>query len=70
MYMTVNYKDWNMKNLGNYLVLGIVFFVLIAVIHMFVSPLLVLILPTVFAAPLTITETILFLILITLFVKK
>jgi hypothetical protein len=68
--MSINYKDWNMKNLGHLLVLGLVFTVIIAVIHMFVSPLLVLILPTVFTAPLTLTDTLLFLILITQMVKK
>jgi hypothetical protein len=68
--MSINYKDWNMKNLGHLLVLGLVFTVIIAVIHMFVSPLLVLILPSVFTAPLSLTDTLLFLILITQMVKK
>ncbi len=68
--MIVNYKDWNIKNFGNLLVLGLVFTVVIAIIHFFVSPLLVMILPTVFTAPLTLTEILLFLILITLMVTK
>jgi hypothetical protein len=68
--MSINYKDWNMKNLGHLLVLGLVFTVIIAVIHMFVSPLLVLVLPTVFTAPLSLTDTLLFLLLITQMVKK
>ncbi len=68
--MTINYKDWNMKNLGHLLVLGFVFTVIIAVIHMFISPLLTLVLPTVFTTGLSLTDTLLFLLLITQMVKK
>jgi uncharacterized membrane protein len=67
--MTINYKDWNLKNLGNVFVLGLVFTLIIAVIHLFVSPLLVLVMPTVFVAPLTLTETLLFMLLITLILR-
>lgn len=68
--MTVNYKDWNLTNLGQLVILGIVFTLIIAAMHFFVSPLLVMVLPTVFTTGLSLTEVLLFLILITLYIRK
>lgn len=68
--MSINYKDWNLTNFGQLVVLGLVFTLVIAVMHIFVSPLLVMILPTVFTTALTVTDILLFLILITLYIRK
>lgn len=66
----VNYKDWNLKHLGNLVVLGIILILLITMIHIFVSPLLVTLLPMVFTTTLTLTDTLLFLILLRLVVTR
>lgn len=68
--MTVNYKDWNLRNLGHLIVLGFVFTLVIAIMHIFVSPILTMILPTVFTTTLSVTDVLLFLILITLYIRK
>lgn len=68
--MIVNYKDWNIRNLGSIFVLGIVIMLVIGVIHLFISPLLMIVLPTVFTAKLTLTETLLFLVLLTLLTRR
>lgn len=67
--MKLNYMNWNIRDIGHLVVVAIIFVVLIAVMHIFVSPLLTLVLPTVFVAPLTLTEILLFLLLIRLVVK-
>lgn len=68
--MTVDYKTWNLKTLGNLFVLGLVMAVIIGMIHLVVSPLLMTILPTVFLAPLSLTETLLFLLLLVLMINR
>lgn len=65
----INFKEWNVKELGNLVVLGIVLIVVITVFTTFVNPLLVTILPTIFAHGLTITDVLLLLILIRLHTK-
>jgi len=65
----VNFKDWNVKELGNMVVLGIVLVVIIALFMTFINPLLVSVLPTIFTTALTITDVLLLLILIRLHVK-
>ena len=65
----VNFKDWNLKHLGNMIIVGFVLVILIAMIHMFVSPLLTVLFPAVFVTTLTLTDTLLFLILLRLVVK-
>ncbi len=68
--MNINYKEWNIRNLGSIFILGIVVMLVIGVIHLFVSPLLMIVLPTVFTVPLTLTETLLFLLLLTLLSRR
>lgn len=65
----VNFKTLNIKELGNLVVLGIVLLVVISILMIFVNPLLVTILPTVFTHGLSVTEILLLLILIRLHVK-
>ena len=65
----INFKEWNIKELGNMVVLGIVLVVIISVFMTFVNPLLVTVLPTIFTHSLTITDVLLLLILIRLHVK-
>ena len=65
----INFKEWNIKELGNMVVLGIVLIVIISVFMTFVNPLLVTVLPTIFTHSLTITDVLLLLILIRLHVK-
>ncbi len=68
--MTVNYKDWNLTNLGHLILLGFVFTLIIAFIHVVVSPILVMVLPSIFTGTLSLTEVLLFLILMTLYIRK
>ena len=65
----INYKEWNLKTLGNMVIFGIVLFLLIALMHIVVSPVLTMVLPMVFTTGLTITEILLFLILVRLYAK-
>ena len=65
----INFKEWNLKELGNIVVLGIVLVVIISVFMTFFNPLLVTVLPTIFTHALTITDVLLLLILIRLHVK-
>jgi len=65
----INYKDWNMKHFGNLVVLSIVLILLIALVHTFVTPLLVGILPTVFTGTISLTDILLFFVLIRLITK-
>ena len=60
----VNYKDWNLKTLGHYIVLGIVILAIIMMFVMIVVPLLGHV-SAIFAG-FTLTDTILFLILLRL----
>lgn len=60
----VDFKTWNVKKLGDLIITMIVLLFFVTIVHMVISPLLVTILPTVFTAKLTITDTILFLILV------
>jgi hypothetical protein len=65
----INFKEWNVKELGNYAVLGIVLILVVSVFMTFINPLLVTILPTIFTHTLTITDVLLLLILMRLHVK-
>lgn len=68
--MTINYKEWNLRNLGHLIILGLIITVVIGVMHLVVSPLLMALLPMVFTTTLTLTDTLLFLVLITLLVHR
>jgi hypothetical protein len=59
----------DVKDLGNVLVLGISLIIVIAILMAFIGPLLATIFPTIFVAKLTLTEVLLFLILLRLHVK-
>jgi hypothetical protein len=63
-------KNFSMKHLGDLLVVTLFTVFLIVLFHMIISPLLVTILPTVFTAKLTVTDTLLFVLLVTLISKK
>lgn len=65
----IDYKNWNLKHLGHMVVLSIILILVIGMIHLFVSPLLTTLFPAVFTTALTLTDTILFLILLKLVVR-
>jgi|GEM_PF-6496806 len=65
----VNFKTFNIKELGNLVTLGIVLILVISIFMTFVNPLLVTVLPTIFTHALSITDVLLLLILIRLHVK-
>ncbi len=68
--MGINYKEWNVKDLGDFFIVGFILTVVIAIMHLFISPLLGLILPVVFTAPLTITDILLFLLLVVMLLRR
>lgn len=65
----VNFKTWNVKELGDMAILTIVLLVVITIFMTFVNPLLVTVLPTIFTHTLGVTDVLLLLILIRLHVK-
>jgi hypothetical protein len=65
----VNFKTFNVKELGNLVTLGIVLILVISIFMTFVNPLLVTVLPTIFTHTLSVTDVLLLLILIRLHVK-
>lgn len=65
----INFKNWNMTHLGHVVMLSIVLLLIISMIHLFVGPLLVTLLPGVFTAAVTLTDILLFLILVRLVIK-
>ena len=65
----VNFKAWNVKELGNLATLAIVLLIVMSIFMTFVNPLLVTILPTIFTHTLSVTDVLLLLILIRLHVK-
>ena len=67
--MTVKFKDWNL-DLGHAIVTLFFLSLIIAVMHIVVSPILVTILPMVFTSALSLTDVLLFLILTTLYIRK
>lgn len=67
--MTIKFKDWTL-DLGHAFVVLFALSILIAVMHIIVSPILVALLPMVFTTALTLTDVLLFLILITLYIRK
>lgn len=62
-----NYKDWNIKSLGNYIVLGIVVLLVVMLFMMVVVPILGHV--HVIFQGITLTDTLLFFILLRLLVK-
>lgn len=68
--MKLDFKTWNVMELGRMIVLGIILIVVVAIFHVVVSPVLVAVLPSVFTAPLSVTDILLFMILIRTFVDK
>jgi hypothetical protein len=64
----VDFK-FDVKTLGNLLGIGITLLIVIALLMVFISPLLTTLLPTIFVAKMTLTEVLLFLILVRLHVK-
>lgn len=67
--MKIDYTKINVKDIGHLLVVGILLFVVAVLVMKFVAPLLGVILPTVFGGTLTLTDTLLFLILLTMVVR-
>mgnify|MGYP000901308673 CR=1 FL=1 len=65
----VDFKTMNLKVLGNVVILAILLIVAIAVIMVFVGPILTTVLPGVFAGGIGLTDTLLLLILLRLFIK-
>ncbi len=65
----INFKEWNIKELGNLVVLGMVLILVVSIFMTFINPLLVTVLPTIFTHALTITDVLLLLILIRLHIK-
>lgn len=59
----------DVKDLGNIVGISITLLIVIALLMAFLSPLLVTILPTIFAVKLSLVEVLLFLILVRLYVK-
>lgn len=68
--MKLDYKNWSVKDLGHIVVVSIILVVLITVMTLFVSPLLTTVLPMVFTTKLTLTEILLFFVLVRLVVNK
>jgi len=62
----INYKDWNLKHIGNLFVLSVVFILVISLVQTVVGPLLMKLLPSVFATTITLTDILLFFIFIRL----
>lgn len=67
--MTIKFKDWNL-DLGHAFITLFTVAILIAVMHIIVSPILVALLPMVFTSALSLTDVLLFLILVTLYIRK
>jgi hypothetical protein len=65
----VNFRTFNVKELGNLVTLGSVLILVISIFMTFINPLLVTVLPTIFTHTLSITDVLLLLILIKLHVK-
>lgn len=63
-----NYLDFNVRELGSLLLVGLLLFIIIAVVMHFISPILVTM--GLVTVPLTLTDTLLVLILIALVVRK
>lgn len=66
----INYKDFSLKHLTDILLLTFVTVLIVTIFHLVVSPLLVTILPAVFATKLTITDTLLLLLLVVMIGRK
>lgn len=66
----INFKDWNVKTLGDLVVLGIILIVVVSIFMTFINPLLVALLPTIFTHTLSVTDVLLLLILIRLHTTK
>lgn len=64
----VNFKDWNVKMLGHVLLLIFVLVIIVAIMVLFINPLLIHVFPQVFTA-ISLTDTLLLLILVRLFIK-
>lgn len=65
----INYKDWNMRHFGNMVILSVVLVLIIALVHTFVTPLLTTLLPTVFTTTISLTDILLFFVLVRLITK-
>jgi hypothetical protein len=64
-------KNWNMKTFLDYLLVGVVLAVVISLVHTFVLPILVKLIPgTIFTGTITLTDILLFLLLLMTVVKK
>ncbi len=66
----VNFKEWSLKHIGDVLLLALFTTIVVAMFHLVISPLLVTILPTIFITKLTITDTLLFVLLMVVLGKK
>lgn len=65
----ISIKSFDVKHLGEILVLGIVLLVVITIFMTVINPLLTTVLPTVFTHGLTLTDTILLFVLMKLYTK-
>lgn len=63
-----DYLNFNIKELGSLLLVGLLLFIVVAVVMHFIAPILVTM--GLIVTPLTLTDTILVLILVTLVVRK
>ncbi len=68
--MKLDYKNWSVKDLGHIVIVSIILVVLITIMMLFVSPVLTTVLPMVFTTKLTLTEVLLFFVLVRLVVNK
>lgn len=62
----LDFKTWNLKHIGHLVTLGVILVIIIALMHLFVSPILTTVLPGVFVTSLTLTDTLLFMLLVVL----
>ena len=70
MSIVDNFKNYNLKTFIDYLVYGVVLAVIVSVVHTFVIPVIVKLIPgTIFTGTVTLTDLLLFLLLL-LTVKK
>jgi hypothetical protein len=66
----INLKEWSLKHLTDMLLVTFVTALLVTIFHLVISPLLVTVLPTVFVAKLTLTDTLLFILLVVMLGRK
>jgi len=64
-------KDWNVKKFFDYMVVGLLLVVVITLIHSFILPMVVKLIPgTIFSGTITLTDILLFMLLILTVTRK